>query len=285
MSGHIRARGKRGDRWLLKYEGARTNGRRQTHYKTAHGSKREARAELARLLAAVADNQHVAPNRLTVAGYLQERMAHWQATKQISPRTAQGYAHLIDAHIVPHLGGRLVQRLTTRDIEGWHTVLLTSGRRNGKGGLDPRTVGHGHRVLSKALADGVRHGLLTKNVAAIQKAPKVDAEEMQILSPAAVDSLPAQLHGHEFEAPALVALFTGLRRAEILALRWKNVDLDEEVIRVRESLEETRANGLRFKGPNTGDRHRCPARTSQAAARAAAYFGAGEARWRGSGLP
>jgi integrase len=249
VRGHIRKRGT--DSWSLKYEGARgTDGRRTTHYKTVQGTKREAAAELAKAIAAVADNTHVAPNKLTVAAYLQERMAHWVATKQISPRTAQGYTQLIDTHIVPYIGARPVQRLSTRDVESWHTVLLTSGRHDGEGGLNPRTAGHAHRVLSKALADGVRHGLITKNVAAIQKTPKVDAEEMQILSPAAVDSLPAQLSGHELEAIAIVGLFCGLRRGEILAVREKNLDLDEEIIRVRETLEETK-DGLRFKPPKT----------------------------------
>jgi integrase len=247
--GHLRQRSP--GSWTVKYEGPRgADGRRTTFYKTVRGSKREAAAELARLQAAVADNQHVAPNRLTVATYLEERMAHWAATKQISPRTAQGYSQLINTHIVPYIGARPVQRLGTRDVESWQAVLLTSGRCDDKGGLNPRTVGHAHRVLSKALADGVRHGLLTKNVAAIQKAPKLDAEEMQILSPAAVDSLPAQLSGHELEAVVLVGLFCGLRRGEILAVREKNLDLDEELIRVRETLEETR-DGLRFKPPKT----------------------------------
>jgi integrase len=247
--GHLRQRSL--GSWTLKYEGPRgTDGKRTTFYRTIRGSKREAAAELARLQAAVADNQHVAPNRLTVAAFLEERMRHWVATKQISARTAQGYSQLINTHIVPHIGARPVQRLGTRDVESWHTILLTSGRHDGKGGLNPRTAGHAHRVLSKALADGVRHGLLTKNIAAIQKAPRLDAEEMQILSPAAVDNLPAQLSGHELEAIVLVGLFCGLRRGEILALREKNWDQNEERIQVRETLEETRS-GLRFKPPKT----------------------------------
>jgi integrase len=247
--GHIRQRAP--GTWSLKYEGPRAaDGRRASFYKTVRGSKREAAIELARLQAAVADNTHVAPNKLAVAAFLTERMKHWVATGQISARTAQGYAQLIDTHIVPHLGARPVQRLGTRDIESWQATLLASGRHDGAGGLNPRTVGHAHRVLSKALADGVRHGLLTKNVAAIQKAPKLDLEEMAILSPAAVDALPAQLAGHELEAIAIVGLFCGLRRGEILAVREKNLNFDEELIRVRETLEETK-DGLRFKPPKT----------------------------------
>src|SRR5262249_13796896 len=144
-----------------------------------------------------------------------------------------------------------------RNIEMWHATLLSKGRRgrngrpDGEGGVSARTVGHAHRVLAKALAEAVRHGLVAKNVCKLQRPPKLATEEMKILSPGEANDLPGHVHGHELEVPALVALFCGLRRGEILALRWKLVDLDEEVIHVRESLEETTAGGLRFKGPKS----------------------------------
>jgi integrase len=109
--------------------------------------------------------------------------------------------------------------------------------------------------LSKALREAMRHGLASRNVCTLERAPRLVAEEMTILSPEQVNNLPALLHGHPLEAPAIVALFTGMRRGEILALRWRNLDLDEEMIRVRESLEETKA-GLRFKPPKSKARAR-----------------------------
>jgi integrase len=96
----------------------------------------------------------------------------------------------------------------------------------------------------------MRHDLVLKNVAAIERAPKVSADAMEILGPEQVAELPAKLDGHPFGPPTLVALFTGLRRGEALALRWGNVDLAGKVIRVRESLEVTKA-GLRFKEPKS----------------------------------
>jgi integrase len=253
--GHIRRRGK--DSFELKYDAPKDGGGRQTHYRSFKGSKREARAELTRLLAAAADGSGVEPSRLTVAQYIRERFAHWQATSVISPGTAQRYRQLIDGQIIPHLGSKLLQRLTTRDIEAWHCVLMTTGRRgrngrpDGEGGLSARTIGHAHRILSKALREAMRHDLLVKNVCTIQRAPKVIGDEMQILTPQQVADLPEQLHGHALEVPALVALFCGLRRGEILALRLGDVDLDDEVIHVRRSLEETIAGGLRFKLPKS----------------------------------
>jgi integrase len=253
MRGHIR---KRGGSWELKYDVTGTDGRRKTVYRAFRGSRRQAQAELARQIAAAVDGAHVDPSRLTVAEYLRERMVQWQASSTISPGTAHRYQQLIDFQIVPHLGDKLLQRLGTRDIEAWHTVLLTQGRRgrngrpDGLGGVSARTAGHAHKILARTLADAVRHGLVVKNICTIERPPQVVAEEMEILSAEQIAALPAQLAGHPLEAAALTALFTGMRRGELLALRWGNTDLEAAVICVRESLEETPA-GLRFKGPKS----------------------------------
>src|SRR5215510_16414222 len=174
MRGHIRRRG--ANSWQLKYDIAREEGGRHIVYRSFKGTRREAAAELARLLARAADGGHVDPSKLTVADHARARFAQWKATGAISPKTAEGYAFLIERHIIPHLGSKLVQKLTTRDVEAWHSTLLTRG-------LSARTIGHAHRVLGKALREGMRHDLVLRNVCAIERAPKVAADEMVILTP------------------------------------------------------------------------------------------------------
>jgi integrase len=253
MRGHLRRRGSRS--WELKYD-VHADGQRKTVYRSFKGTRRDAQAELARLLVQIQEGGHVAPSKLTVGEHIRARLAQWQASGAISPKTAEGYAGLIEHHIIPHLGSKLLQKLTTRDVEAWHSTLLTRGRKgrygrpDGQAGLSARTIGHAHRVLGKALREGMRHDLVLRNVCAIERAPKVAAEEMVILTPEQVAELPAQLEGQALAAPALVALFTGMRRGEILALRHGNVDLAGKLIKVRESLEVTKA-GLRFKPPKS----------------------------------
>jgi integrase len=252
--GHIRRSGQ--SSWELKFDVPQDGGRRKTVFKSFKGSKRQAQVELARLLARVADGAHTDPSRLTLAEYIEERFALWQADGTISPGTAQRYRQMIDNQIVPHIGSKLLQKFSTRDIEGWHGILLTRGRKgrngrpNGQSGISARTIAHCHRIVAKALREAMRHGLVVKNVCTLQRPPKVIAEEMQILTPERVREFENLLHGHMLEVPALVALFTGMRRGEVLALDWGNVDLDNEIIHVRRSLEETKA-GLRFKGPKS----------------------------------
>jgi integrase len=248
MRGHVRKRGR--DSFEVKYDIDRDGGRRQTVYRAFKGTRREAQAELARQLAQVADGGHVSPGKLTVGEYLRSRLAHWQAVGTISPKTAERYAELIEHQIVPALGAKLLQKLSARDVESWHATLLTRGRKGGRIGVSARTVRHAHGILTKALREAARHELVLRNVATAQRPPKMMTTEMKILTPEQVTKLPAVLAGHELAAPAVVALFTGLRRGEVLALRWGNVNLEAKVIRVRESLEQTKA-GLRFKPPKS----------------------------------
>ena len=127
-------------------------------------------------------------------------------------------------------------------MEGWHTTL-----RNG--GLAARTIGHAHRVLGGALRDAERDGAVVKNVCKIQKPPKVAETEMVIVQD--VPALIAKIAGARLYVPAVVALSTGLRLGEILALRDRRLDLDRKVIEVAEALEETKAKGIAFKTPKS----------------------------------
>jgi integrase len=186
-----------------------------------------------------------------VAEHVRGRIAHWETSEAISARTAQRYRQLLNGQIRPHIGARLVQKLSTVDIERWHATLRTSGRRRGNGGVASRTVVHAHRVLSHAVGDAMRHGVVPRNVAKLQPPPRIQASEMAILDRDGIATIIAKLPGHGMYAEAILALFTGMRLGEVLALRWTNIDLGAKVIKVREALEETKAHGLQVKAPKT----------------------------------
>jgi len=249
VRGHIRKRG--ANSWELKYDIARPEGGRHTVYRSFKGSRREAAAELARLLARAADGGHVDPSRLSIAQHVRARVAQWRSAGTISAKTAERYEELIEYQIAPFIGDKLLQKLRSQDIETWHSALRTKGRQDGRGGVSARTIGHAHKILSKALREGARHGLVLKNVASEERPPKLNAKKMEILNPEQVCDLPAKLAGRPIYAPVMVALFTGLRRGEILALRWSDVNLDRKILSVQEALEETVEHGIRRKATKT----------------------------------
>jgi Phage integrase, N-terminal SAM-like domain len=146
MSGHIRRRGR--NSFELKYDIDSDGGGRRTVYRSFKGTRREAMAELNRLLAQVADGGHVDPSRLTVGQHVMARFAHWKASGVISPKTAERYLQLINRQLLPYLGGKLLQKFSTRDIEAWHSTLMVTGRMgrygepDGARGVSPCTIGH-----------------------------------------------------------------------------------------------------------------------------------------------
>ena len=116
--------------------------------------------------------------------------------------------------------------------------------------LSARTVGHAHRVLHRALQRAVENETLSRNVASVIRPPNVEAQEVEILSADEIRSVLAKLEGHALHPIVALAPATGMRRGELLALRWEDLDLDGAKVRIERSLEETAA-GLRFKAPKT----------------------------------
>lgn len=254
--GHIRQRGARDEQgrcsWELKFDLGTdaATGKRRVQYVSFRGTKREAQTRLADMISAAGKGSYVEASRLTVAEHMRARLAHWKASSEISAKTAERYGELIEGQIVPHIGAMAVQKLKPFDLEKWHDTLKASGRKDGKGGVSARTIGHAHRILAKALAEAARNDLVSRNVAALEGAPKVEAEEIQILGAEQIKKLLASLRGRPPYAAIVTALFTGLRRGELLALRWAALDLDGKTLAVDEALELTKA-GVAFKVPKT----------------------------------
>jgi len=253
MSGHIRRRGK--NSFELKYDVGNdpSTGKRRPRYVSFKGSKREAKAKLAELIAAVGAGTHIDASKSTVVEFVRSRIDQWEESGKIGTRTAERYRQLNENQIASHIGAIVVQKLTALDVEHWHTVLLTSGRvRGGVGGLAPRTVRHCHRLLSEALDDAVGN-VVNRNVMREKRAksPRVPDTEMIIVQDIPPFIAKMKSRGERYYMPTMTALFTGLRIGEVLALRWGRVDLERRIIKVHENLEVTKKYGLRFKSPKT----------------------------------
>lgn len=242
MTGHIRRRGARS--WELKFDAGRdpATGRRLTKFHSFKGTKREAEAELVRLVAGAAKGEYVDPTKTTVAQYLDRWERDW-AKGNVSPKTFERYSELLKRHVRPHVGATALQKLQPAALAELYGKLQT-------GGLAARTVGHVHRVLHRALGHAAQWSLVARNVASLVSPPRVPESEVSIIQAGDLGVVLKTLRDRAIYPIASLALATGMRRGELLALRWQDVDFDRALLRVERSLESTKV-GLRFKEPKT----------------------------------
>jgi integrase len=242
MSGHLQRRGK--NSWRLKFDIGRdplTN-KRRIRYVTLRGTKRDAEKELIRLIAECNAGVSIDPSKTTVSDYL----AGWHsgyAVVHVTPKTAERYKQLIKNQIAPHIGQLQLQKLQPAHLQGLYAKLLRVG-------LAPRTVGHVHRLLRKAIGHAGTMDMVQRNVATLVKPPKADDAEITILTEEQIAKLLAYVKGRTLYPILTLGLATGARRGELLALRIKDFNPEKGTIRIERSLEQTKGQ-LRFKVPKT----------------------------------
>ncbi len=249
MKGHIRQRSP--GRWAIVIDAIdRATGERKRRWHSFAGSKRQAQDECARLLAARQAGTLVEPSKMTLAQFLEQWIEH--ITTQVAPRSAERYAEIARKNIAPRLGAVLLTKLQPMMISTAYREALASGRRDGTGGLSPRTVHHMHRVLRQALQQAVKWQMLNRNPADLVDPPKVERRKMQALDTDATAELIELARGDTLFVPILLGALCGLRRGEIAALRWHAVDFDRAQLSVVASAEQTDAGGVREKEPKSG---------------------------------
>jgi integrase len=257
---------------------------------TFAGTKREAQAELNRLLNRRNEGTYVDPTKMSLGEYLE----HWLAVdidRRVANKTAVRHRQLVQRQIAPRIGEVPMRKLTPVHIEAFEAELQRSGyvkgRRAGEG-LTAQTVLHVHRTLSQALAHAVKTGVLFKNPAEQVKPPRPPRREVAILTKAEVATL-LRAAGALYLA-VLVGVTTGMRRGEILGLRWSDIDLKAARLTVNQSLERL-GGKTAFKPPKTAGSRRTitlPTLTVEAlsAHRAEqARIGAGELVFSHGGIP
>jgi integrase len=250
-TGHIRERSP--GSWELRYslKADPATGKRRTVTTTVRGKRRDAEKELRRLLGMVDAGEHVDPTRMTLRTWL----AKWLETIQheISPKTHERYGEIVNNFLIPALGHLALTKLTPTHIQEAYNRWAKGGRLDSKqGGLSPPTRRYIHVILKSALTRAVEQQLLARNPANAfkKRLPKVERKEMVTLSADDSERLLESIKDSRIYWPVMLALATGMRRGEILALRWKNVDLERSVLRVVQSLEQTKTE-LRFKDTKT----------------------------------
>lgn len=249
MKGHVTERSP--GKWAIVLDLYDEKGKRRRKWHSFSGTKRKAEEECARLITAIKNGNYVEPTKQTIAEFLDEWLDFIKPS--VAPKTHERYTEILQKGVAPLLGDVTLAKLKTDRIDGAFTKALTDGRRDGKGGLSPRTVHHMRRVLIKALSQAVTWDRLTKNPATATTPPKVERKKMLAYDAAQTAELLDAIRLTRMFIPTLLAVMCGLRRGEILALRWGRVDLGDNrrQLSVVESAEQTK-EGVRYKEPKSG---------------------------------
>lgn len=174
---------------------------------------------------------------VTVARYL---LQTWLPRKQFSlrPSTWDGYRRNIEIHVVPRIGRIPLRRLRCDHVDSLYAQLVATGRVDGKGGLDPKTVLEIHVILRKALHDACRQGLVARNVVEDAEPPKRRRPRQDVRAWTSTQLLTfLETARSDRLFPAFwVAANTGMRRSELLALRWEDLDLATGHLSISRSL-------------------------------------------------
>ncbi|PAQ09720.1 site-specific integrase [Mesorhizobium temperatum] len=251
MKGHVKERSP--GKWAIVLDIYDAAGKRRRKWHTFETtSKRKAEEECARLITELKSGNYVEPTKQTVAQFLDEWIAFIKPS--VAPKTLERYTELCRKNIVPLMGDVVLAKLKTDRIDAAFTKALRSGRSDGTGGLSPHTVHHMRRALIKALEQAVTWERLAKNPARATTPPKVERKRMTVYDAAQTGALLDALRPSRLFVPVLLAVMCGLRRGEIIALRWRNVELGDNLrqLSVVESAEQTDAGDVRYKEPKSG---------------------------------
>ena len=257
MKGHVRERPPGSGNWysIIDIRDAATGKRRRKWHSLEAKGKREAQVECARLILELKGGTYMEPSKTTVAQFLERWLDHIKS--QVSPRSHERYVEIARKNIAPELGTVVLTKLQPAQISAAYAKALANGRRDGSGGLSPRTVHHMHRLVKQALKQALRWRLLTSNPADAVDPPKVERHRMTTYDMAQTAALLDVVRGSRIFIPTMLAVLCGLRRGEISALRWRCVDLANAQLAVVESVEQMNGS-VRLKEPSPAGRAPSP---------------------------
>ena len=222
-------------------------GKYESYYETFHGNRTEAQKRLRQVLTELDKGIFVKPGKTILGEYLKSWLLDY-CGPNLSPRTQELYSYICEKHVLPTLG-----RIPLVDLRPQHLQRLYAEKVSA--GLSNRTVQLIHVTLHKALKNAVKSGLLVRNITESVDTPKIQNREMHVMSETDLHIFLEYTRNTPYYALFYTSLFTGMRRAELLALRWSDVDLELCQLSVTRSMQyiggAAPENRISFREPKT----------------------------------
>ncbi len=220
--------------------GARGRARRK-QIKRTFPRKDDAQTWLNETLAGLKSGSFTEPTKITFGQYLETWLAALPA-KGRRPTTVESYSRHVRLHVLAYpVAQARLQQLSALHLDQLYSELLEDGRADRQGGLSHRSVQFVHSVISRALNDALRKRLVSVNVATAANAPSrsstrppeakvwsIEQERIFLDSPA--------VRGDRYFALWRLACMTGMRRGELIGLRWSDVDFDHDRLSIRQTI-------------------------------------------------
>jgi integrase len=234
--GHVLKRGKS---WCVVVElpNNPVTGDRVQKWHSGYRTRKEAERDLVRLLKKVDDGTYVTNSKQTVAEFMGDWLPAIEST--VRPSTLHSYARNLKLHVLPHIGMMMLSRVDAGTLNGLYASLLSAGRRDGSGGLSPRSVRYIHSITHRAFKDAVRWGRLARNPADGADPPRTsagNAAETECWTAANLGSFLEAVSGDRLYGAFYLLATTGMRRGEALGLRWADVDLEKGRAAIRQTV-------------------------------------------------
>ncbi|MBI2957841.1 MAG: tyrosine-type recombinase/integrase [Chloroflexi bacterium] len=243
MRGHIVKRSGNSYSIVLSIGNDPVSGKRKRQWVSVKGTKKEAETRLSELLTQLDSGTFVKPGKATVAEYLEKWLADY-AQPNLTPRSFERYESIVRVHLSPALGNVALVRLRPAHLQEQYTAKLNQG-------MSARSVRYHHVVLHKALQTALRWGLVGRNVADAVDPPRARRAEMHTWDEGEIARFLEAAEGTPYHTLFYAALFTGMRRSELLALRWSDIDFVFSQVSVSRSIHHLKDGSYVFTEPKS----------------------------------
>ena len=239
MKGHVT---KKGNRWyyVLDVGTDPKTGKRKQKWFSGFNTKREAERAMAKKIAEIMlKGDYVEPKRIPFRNLLKDWL-EYHVKHRTSPKTMETYKYLISRHIVPQIGDLAIDKLSPYHLQKLYSDLLDHEKDAGKK-LSKTTVHHIHRICYGALKWAVQMRMIPHNVAENVTPPQRNKQEIKTWTQEEVNRFLEEAKKEWLYPLFFVAVATGLRRGELLGLKWGDVDLDQGTLSIRRTVQRTGA--------------------------------------------
>ena len=226
-----------------------STGHRKRIIRRVEGRKKVAEDLMVQILSDIKQGTYIEPRKTTVSEWLDTWLKDYKKM-ELRQTTWESYEYIIRMHINPEIGATNIQSLRPENLQKLYRDKVESG-------LSARTVRYIHQVMSSALKQAVKNQLILRNPADATVPPKLEQKDVSAMNGEDLSKFLSTLDALTDKrlirsAPAFkVLLGTGLRRGELLGLRWRNVDFDNRTIEIEEGLVSVKDNLRSYQNPKT----------------------------------